>query len=172
MSCYKNTTTKVLETVKRSQKAEQKLWDECCDFCAQFGGKPILISNFTSVSFGGITFGDQKPENPDLWTRPNKNGYGVRRPLIKVDPSLKQESQALRDKWALRPISRYDSRDIYEAIGINAGALLFSSCRLVCTDTAVYFETGLIPDKDSGTVEILGSEFSAALLGIKENEYC
>lgn len=165
MSYFKNETKEALAVLAKVQAELKALWKEAAEFSTQFGATPIIATSGTHRHFHSVTFkGGDFYESPGLWTVPDRNFGGSCRPRKKVPATLKEQSKALHELWEKRPKTVVDSEPIYAAVGLNSMIGIFGGgINMTFTPSGIYIETDITPNTDSGTFEILGSEFKAAI---------
>lgn len=164
MSYYKYDTPEARAAWAEYCRQEAELKKACESFCNLFGGKPVYFRTATDDRFSGIKFSGEPYNGHELWTKPVARDSFVQHPRKRVPAALREKSEALHAIWnEQRPNLKADKEAFFQSLGLDWGNIIFDSFSMVVREGVVYVSTGAQPKPESGAVEILGSEYSAAV---------
>jgi hypothetical protein len=168
MTTYKTNHPAALAARQQYTDDVQALRAKAAAFRERFGAKDSVIQASSSLGTGITGFVFEPPQDRLLWTVPDHKLCGAQRPrasLAKATPELREQLKALRAEWdAHYPSERVSWEPLLASVGLSAGALFFSGAfKLFEHDGWLYLKTGALPKADH-LVEILNSEYDAALV--------
>lgn len=163
---FKTNSPEVLEAFHKFNTERSSLRAAANQFAKEYDAEAIILGDATDVRFGGIKFNNNFSINRDIWCKPCRQ-FGTSNLRVKpLKKDLKAEFDAEVEKWKrlhkkhFPNGTRVQKRDFYTTLGFDWGDLFFSSFACFEHDGFIYMDTSV--SKITNSVEILGSEYSAA----------
>lgn len=153
------------------QKEKDALFESVKPLVERFGGRALYSTSADSYDFAGLRFSGE-PENPELWTKPQRQNGDTQRPrnsLRKATKEQREQLAALQKEWdSLYPKNKRVDRDpFYKSIGTHWGQIIFSGLTIFRRGDCIYAATSAALEVD-GLSEITGSEFDEAMNNVEQ----
>lgn len=167
-SFYKTTDASVLAAHANFEAAKDALIEKANALGKEFDGKPKFSSDVNRFKCAHLVLNNYcLREDKDLWTKPDKHNLSAPR-RGKVKGKTKEQKELLERYWEMFPES-VETNPLYESMGLNWGDLLFGGgLTMFAHDGAIYLRTGA--KVGPMMTEILGSEFNAAELSLRQEK--
>lgn len=174
---FKTNNPAVLTAYNEFRSAHTKLKKQAELFAEQFDAEPVILADSDSIYFAGLKFKNPSQVNFDIWRKPDRTFKSCSLRVKPLNKHATEEFNITQKKWndlyqvffkdfegQYRPT--VNKEPFYNSLGVNSGDLFFSSLQAFLHDGNVYINTGL----SIKFVEIVGSEYEAAKLKMKELE--
>lgn len=160
ISFYKTTDACVLAVYNDVKAAKEAVIAQGKKMGEEFDGKPVFGNSVDRACFADLVLNDYYGRTDHaLWTAPDKKN-GRSWPRSSKVRGMEDEQKALREKYYAMYPDEVRNDQIWEAMGINSGELLFGGCHMFDAGGAIYLKTSA--KVGPKMVEILGSEFNEA----------
>jgi hypothetical protein len=170
MGYFKIESEAAIQAWDREELKRKKMHDIATAFAKKFGARPVFKSDTSSSYFYGIAFPDGIPTygDPALWTAATAANKFTTTPKRKAPKGLTKEHKELWRLWGedypMEPLNR---EPLWASLGLDWGMLFICGISIFRLENVIYFNTNAKPSKESGTIEILGSEYDKARVTVE-----
>ena len=149
-----------IEAMKGHLRDKKKLMKDADEFAAQFGAKPVMVTNGSTYGVHGVYFpGD--PEPAELWVKPEPKARFSTRPRAKgarqvKGTEMKQAHRELLEEWSLGMPKRIDMDDQWLPAGYCTVDLVIGGGQMAVDYEGghIYVAAGQPPERGAEWEEI------------------
>jgi hypothetical protein len=170
MGYFKIESEAAIQAWDREELKRKNMQNMATAFAKKFGARPVFKSDITRSYFYGIAFPDGIPTygNPALWTAATVANKFTTTPKRKAPKGLTKEHKELWRLWDEGyPMEKVNREPLWASLGLEWGMLIICGISIFRLENAIYFNSGAKPSKESGAIEILGSEYDKARVSVE-----
>lgn len=160
--------TDPIEAMKDHLRAKRDFQEAAAKFAKSLGGMPVNSYGSMTIRLHGIHF-DEKPENPELWTKPDPKARFSRRPRAKgarnvKGDELKQAHKELLERWENEVPEPLELDGQWLCGGYITADLIFTGGGMVVDleKGELYVAATQPPGRGAEFVEVTGGEYQQA----------